>query len=341
VGYVAALTSHYRLTGLEGHAKAVGWGRVGAFAAGITLLGVALLSPLRMLGMHYLLTAHMAQHMLLTVVCPPLLLLGTPRWILTPFLRRPTVRRVTRGLLHPVVVFGLFNLTVWLWHLPALFDAVPPTWSITAMLLLDNALVLAGLLFVALVVLPWLVRLAGGRASSRLEMSAAVLAIGVVVAVALGGWLNVGTWPAASQPHNPLHTLMEALFFSTALLYWWPILSPVPELAPRLSPLAGVLYLFVSTQPMMALGALLVFASQPLYQTYVHAPLLWGFTRLGDQQLGGLIMWLPMDIPLFIGISVLFFRWVNQQDRLERLRAGEGEGTMWDIEASEPDSLVR
>jgi hypothetical protein len=84
-----------------------------------------------------------------------------------------------------------------------------------------------------------------------------------------------------------------------------------------------MLYMFMSAMPMMVIGALLVFASQPLYTRYASAPLLWGFTRLGDQQLAGLIMWLPMDIPLLLTISILFFRWVNQQDLAERAAAGE------------------
>ena len=46
-----------------------------------------------------------------------------------------------------------------------------------------------------------------------------------------------------------------------------------------------------------SLGALLTFAPQPLYAPYVAAPRLWGTTAIGDQQLGGLIMWLPTNIP--------------------------------------------
>jgi cytochrome c oxidase assembly factor CtaG len=119
-----------------------------------------------------------------------------------------------------------------------------------------------------------------------------------------------------------LHMLMDAMFIITAIIYWWPILSPV-QAVPRISPLFGMLYMFMNIMPMMVIGALLTFAPDVLYTRYAGAPLLWGFTRLGDQQFAGLTMWLPMDIPLFITISILFFRWVNQQDLAERAAAGE------------------
>jgi cytochrome c oxidase assembly factor CtaG len=151
--------------------------------------------------------------------------------------------------------------------------------------------------------------------------------------LAIAGPLNAATWSPVFQPHEPLHLLMDALFFVTALLYWMPILSPIPALLPRLSLGAGMLYMFVSTQPMMALGALLTFAPQPLYTRYAAAPLLLGFTRLGDQQMAGLIMWLPMDIPLLIAVSILLFRWVGEHDLAERIAAGE-------FDESEQEALV-
>src|SRR5712691_315919 len=60
----------------------VGRWRMGSFLAGVAILILALASPLDMLSDHYLLTAHMLQHMLLTLLLPPLLLLGTPGWLL-------------------------------------------------------------------------------------------------------------------------------------------------------------------------------------------------------------------------------------------------------------------
>ncbi len=116
------------------------------FFSGIASLAIALFSPLDFVAMHYLLTAHMIQHVIFSVVSPPLLLLGIPGWMVEPFFRRERVRRIARFLTHPVVAFGLYNLNMWVWHLPALLDATPSGAVISAMELLDNALLIAALL---------------------------------------------------------------------------------------------------------------------------------------------------------------------------------------------------
>jgi cytochrome c oxidase assembly factor CtaG len=243
--------------------------------------------------MHYLLTAHMVQHMFFSVICPPLLLLGMPEWLLEPLFRRSGMRRGMRFLTHPVVAFGLYNLTMWLWHLPALVDAQPPGASTQAVQVLDNALLVGALVFAGLALLPRLVRVNRRLAAPS---AASALALVAILALVILGTLNLVVWGPAAQPHNPLHTLMDALFICIAILYWWPILSPVRSV-PRVSPGIGMLYMVISTQPMMALGALITFAARPLYQRYLGAPPLWGFSRIGDQQLAGLIMWLPMGLP--------------------------------------------
>jgi len=74
---------------------------------------------------------------------------------------------------------------------------------------------------------------------------------------------------------------------------------------------------------MVLLGALLTFAAQPFYLPYVSAPRIFGSTPLGDQQLGGLIMWLPTNIPYLIALSVLFFQWVGERDAAEQRTADD------------------
>jgi cytochrome c oxidase assembly factor CtaG len=126
----------------------------------------------------------------------------------------------------------------------------------------------------------------------------------------------------ATLTNEALHVFEHLIFLATGVLFWWPVLGPAPEL-PRLSRPLAVLYLFLACQPMVLLGALLTFASQPFYSPYVAAPRIWGATPLGDQQLGGLIMWLPTNIPYLIALSVLFFQWVGERDLAERLAAEE------------------
>ncbi|HEU5015099.1 MAG TPA: cytochrome c oxidase assembly protein [Roseiflexaceae bacterium] len=93
------------------------------YASGVFVLFVALLSPLHTLGDTYLFSAHMLQHMLLILIVPPLLLLGLPAALVRTWLEIPPVRRIERVLRRPVVAW-LFGMgTLWLWHVPALYNA--------------------------------------------------------------------------------------------------------------------------------------------------------------------------------------------------------------------------
>src|SRR6185437_7774525 len=75
--------------------KRYGWGpevkrgQVAAFLIGTAIMFLALVTPLDELGDEYLFSAHMVQHLLITVVAPPLWLLGTPGWLVRILLRQP------------------------------------------------------------------------------------------------------------------------------------------------------------------------------------------------------------------------------------------------------------
>jgi putative membrane protein len=127
---------------------------------------------------------------------------------------------------------------------------------------------------------------------------------------------------SAALTNEALHIFEHLTFIALGVLFWWVVLSPVEE-APRVSRGVAILYLFLACQPMVLLGALLTFAPAPVYLPYVAAPRITALTPLADQQLGGLIMWLPTNIPYLLAISVFFFHWVGEQDRAERLAAGE------------------
>ena len=92
------------------------------FYTGLALLFLSLNGPLHDLSDTYLFSAHMVQHLLLTMVVVPLLLLGTPGWMLRPALRSPIVARVARVLTRPGIAYALFNVTMLAWHLPPLYN---------------------------------------------------------------------------------------------------------------------------------------------------------------------------------------------------------------------------
>ena len=91
------------------------------FTLGVLTLFIALVSPLHDLGDAYLFSAHMTQHMLMILVAAPLLLMGTPDWLLRPLLSHDIVMKGGTFLRKPLVAFVIFNGTLALWHLPTLY----------------------------------------------------------------------------------------------------------------------------------------------------------------------------------------------------------------------------
>ena len=87
------------------------------------VLLVALVSPLDRWGDDYLQSAHMLQHMLLTLIVPPFFILGLPDWLVHVGFKRPTLAKVGRLLTHPVVAYSIFNITFMVWHIPTLYEA--------------------------------------------------------------------------------------------------------------------------------------------------------------------------------------------------------------------------
>ncbi len=95
-----------------------------AFAGAMVAMLAALVSPLDALGEDYLFSAHMLQHVLLGDVAPLLLLLSLSRVIMRPATRRlAAVERALGPLAHPVTGLVLWLVLMYLWHLPALYDA--------------------------------------------------------------------------------------------------------------------------------------------------------------------------------------------------------------------------
>ncbi len=97
--------------------------RIVLFTVGLWSIFFALYSPLDPLSDYYLFSAHMIQHLFLVLVGPPLMLLGTPGWMLRPILKLPGVYPVTKVLTFPVLAALLFNIVFAIWHVPAVYEA--------------------------------------------------------------------------------------------------------------------------------------------------------------------------------------------------------------------------
>jgi putative membrane protein len=148
-----------------------------------------------------------------------------------------------------------------------------------------------------------------------------ILAIHVMVVWA---WHAPGPYQAAVR-HPPLHALEHVGFLGTALLFWWVLLPQRGR--GRLPQGADVLYVFLAGMQGGALGALFTFASAPLYPLYATGAIAHGLTPLQDQQLAGLIMWIPTGVVYLAVAAVLFVRWLRSVERrLTPMTEAVGEG---------------
>ena len=208
------------------------------FITGLAAMFGTLNGPIHDISDYYLFTGHMVQHLVLTFVTPPLLLLGTPGWMLRPALRVRPVAAFARFVTAPRVAFAIFNITLAAWHLPPMYNS--------------------------------------------------------------------------AMYYHEVHIAQHLMFLVTAVIVWWPLLSPLPEL-PRLSYPGQMLYSFLMTLPMTVVSIFIVYSDHVLYPAYASAPRLWGLSPLADQRLGGLIMWIPGGLFFYLLASVIFFRWVTSQ----------------------------
>ena len=209
-------------------------GQRASFYSALALIFLSLNGWLHDLSDGYLFSAHMVQHLVLTLVAPPMLVMGTPGWMLRPALRWPVVGSLARWVTAPTRCFAIFNVVLVVWHLPPMYEL--------------------------------------------------------------------------AMRHHPVHIVQHLCFMTAAVLMWWPVLSPLPEL-PRLSYPGQMLYLFLLSIPMSLVAVCIGYADHLLYPWYASAARIWGITPMQDQMIGALIMWIPGGLFFFAIISVVFFRW--------------------------------
>ncbi len=129
-------------------------------------------------------------------------------------------------------------------------------------------------------------------------------------ATAIWGWHLPRLYDAAVASEG-VHALEHASFLGTALLFWWALIHGH---AARHRQGTAVLYLFTTAVHTTALGAILALTSRPLYPVYTSTA-LWGLSPLEDQQLAGLIMWVPGGVAYLIGALGFMLAWLRRSDR--------------------------
>jgi putative membrane protein len=106
---------------------------------------------------------------------------------------------------------------------------------------------------------------------------------------------------------------IDALWFFAGLVFWWPVVCPVPE-RPRFPDLARMGYLFGNTIIAGFLALILVFADLPVYGVYELAPPTGWLTSREDQQIAGILMKVGGALILWTAMSVIFFRWYRREN---------------------------
>ena len=121
---VVIYVRRFREARRESGGRGATWVHALAFAGGMLALLAALVTPIDGLGEDYLFSAHMFQHVLLGDIAPLLLLLSLSRVILRPVTRRLMgVERALGPLASPITAIVIWLGTMYLWHIPALYDA--------------------------------------------------------------------------------------------------------------------------------------------------------------------------------------------------------------------------
>jgi putative membrane protein len=264
--YARGLSSLWRAAGVG---AGIGRREAAAFFVGQASLLLALVSPIDALS-DLLFSVHMTQHEILLVVAPPLVVLGRPVVALAWAFGGPARARVVQvlksralsalwqGVSAPLVALLLHGAVLWLWHVPALFEAALRSESI--------------------------------------------------------------------------HAIQHASFFATAVVFWWGI---VRGRYGRGGYGVAAAFVFATAMHTSVLGALLTVASRLWYPIYQARGMPWGIDAYEDQQLAGLIMWVPAGVLLGLLALGLFAAWlgesarrVNQAERRRNMRGSSGHSSV-------------
>jgi putative membrane protein len=127
---------------------------------------------------------------------------------------------------------------------------------------------------------------------------------------ALWGW-HVPTLYERALREQGIHVVEHASFFATALLFWWLLAR---QHGRRMGIGAALAYLFGAALQGTLLGATLTFARRPWYPSHYGTTAGWGLSALEDQQLAGLLMWIPAGVAYLVPLLPLLMRALGERD---------------------------
>jgi putative membrane protein len=161
---------------------------------------------------------------------------------------------------------------------------------------------------------PWLIRKAlerQGVAGVARVLTHPVVAY-VAYTITFIGWHIPQMYNWALVSHD-LHIVQHLMFISVAVMMWWPVVNPVPELEKVPTGPLLMMYIFAFGIPTTILSAFITMSDSVFYPWYEVAPRISSLSPLEDQRLGGLIMWIPGMLIFWVGITAVFFRWTKDE----------------------------
>jgi putative membrane protein len=137
------------------------------------------------------------------------------------------------------------------------------------------------------------------------------LAVWSLQAVVLWMWHIPSLYEAALNSRL-VHAAEHVSFLVTAGLFWWTLFQPHGRRVLGLG--TGVLFVFTSGVQSSALGALLTFAPSVVYESHQPFVAAWNISAVEDQQLAGLLMWVPAGVVYLVAALAVFAVWLRSVD---------------------------
>jgi len=162
-------------------------------------------------------------------------------------------------------------------------------------------------------------RLPAGRFARMWQCITAPLVATVLHASALWIW-HLPSWYQATLRSDFIHGLQHLSFLLTAALFWWALIHGRYG---RMGYGVAVVYVFVTAAHSGALGALIAFSPSVLYPIYQSTTMQFGLDPIEDQQLAGIIMWIPAGMLLTVLGAALFAAWLGEAERRVKLTKTE------------------
>ena len=125
-------------------------------------------------------------------------------------------------------------------------------------------------------------------------------------------WQFPGAFNLALR-NDEVHALMHLTMSASGFLFWWVIIDPPPHRS-RLHYGLRVLYLGLIVLPNTLLGAAITFSRSPIYSAYAEVTQPYGLDLMTDQQLGGLMLWVPGDMMSILAAGIVMVMWYQREE---------------------------